>query len=93
MNECIHTLYRAGAGEICIVTLAVNQQGANYWSSNVPQVSCPQCGNKMHLLINSRDNSFFYACYDCRITRSFNYGRKLLEDTVNREYAQIRNAY
>ena len=87
MNECINTLYDAGAGEVYIVVLAVNQQGTNYWSSNEIQVSCPRCGNKMHLLINSRNKSFFYSCYDCNNTLNFDDGRVALEDSVNQEYS------
>ena len=87
MNECINTLCDAGAGEIYIVVLAVNQQGANYWSSNEIQVSCPYCGSKMHLLINSGNRSFFYSCYNCRETIDFSNGRKALEKYVDQEYS------
>ncbi len=87
MNECINTLYDAGAGEIYIIVLAVNQQGTNYWSSNEVQVSCPRCGNKMHLLINSGNKSFFYSCYDCSKTMNFLDGRVELEEYVDQEYS------
>jgi len=87
MSECINTLYDAGAGEIYIVVLAVNQQGTNYWSSNEIQVSCPNCGGKMHLLINSGNKSFFYSCYDCGKTMSFLDGHEILEECVNQEYS------
>ncbi|MBP8968410.1 MAG: hypothetical protein KBG42_03915 [Lachnospiraceae bacterium] len=88
MNECINTLYDAGAGEIYIVVLAVNQQGTNYWSSNEIQVSCPHCGSKMHLLINSGSKGFFYSCYECRrSTMNFSDGREEVEEYVNQEYS------
>lgn len=85
INECINTLVSFGAGEIYVVALAVNQQGIPYWSSNEIFVSCPKCGGKMRLLINSSNMKFFYSCYDCHKNMSFAEGCKMLADSVNNE--------
>ena len=87
MNECISVLKEAGAGDIYIIVLAVNQFGIEYWSSNTMQVSCPKCGRRMRLFINSYNGSFFYSCSICRNTSlNFKDGRKKLEDSVNLEF-------
>jgi hypothetical protein len=39
----------------------------------------------MHLLINSKNRGFFYSCYECRNTKSFETGRLELCDQVNGE--------
>lgn len=87
IRECIDELKRAGAGDIYIVVLAINQLEGSYWTSNQVQISCPVCGEKMHLLVNSRDLSFFYSCYSCRnSTLGFDEAREELVDMVNKEF-------
>lgn len=41
MQECIRTLKVAGAKNVVVLALTVNQMGGNYWSGNQPVVSCP----------------------------------------------------
>lgn len=87
INECINVLSDAGAAKIFIVALAINQFGNEYWSSNSVQVSCPKCGSKMRLFVNSKDRSFFYSCLDCRQSSfGFSSGRRLIESLVNDEF-------
>lgn len=85
IRECIRELKRKGANQVFIVSLAVNQLGGAYWSSNVPAVSCPHCKYAMHLYINSKTNDFFYLCYNCHSTLDFEYGQKMISDQVNSE--------
>ena len=89
LRECVRVLKNKGAGKIIIIVLAVNQIHESYWSSIPAQVSCPRCGERMHLLVNSRNRRFFYSCYNCRSqTMDFEEGRKLVETLVNRETNQ-----
>lgn len=86
LRECVRMLKEAGAGSIIILVLAINQIHETYWSSIPAQVSCPNCGEKMHLLVNSRSKQFFYSCYGCRNqTMNFDTGRKQIVACVNRE--------
>lgn len=89
LRECVRVLKNKGAGKIIIVVLAVNQIHESYWSSIPAQVSCPRCGERMHLLVNSKNRHFFYSCYNCRSqTMNFEEGRKLVEVLVNSETDQ-----
>lgn len=85
MRECIKELYAHRASQIFIVALAINQIQGSYWSADPPQVSCPNCGEKMQLLINSHTKDFFYSCYSCNQTLDFENGRNILCDCVNSE--------
>lgn len=85
MRECVSVLKECGAEQVSIVVLAINQIQGYYWSSDVAQVSCDGCGDKMHLLINSKNKTFFYSCYKCHSTKSFDIGREELFDKVNSE--------
>ena len=87
LRECIRTLKKSGAGTIIILVLAINQIHESYWSSFSAQVSCPRCGEKMHLLINSNTKQFFYSCYGCARTMNFHDGRQKIITYVNREIA------
>lgn len=86
MRECIEELYSHGASQIFVVALAINQIQGTYWSADPAQVSCPNCGEKMQLLINSHTNGFFYSCYNCHQTLDFEKGRTILCDCVNSEW-------
>ena len=89
LNECINVLFEAGAAKVFAVVFAINQQGREYWSSNTIQVSCPNCGAKMILLINSYNKKFFYSCPECRRTSmDFEDGRKTIELLVNEEFKE-----
>lgn len=85
LREAIRTLKNAGANKIFIIALAINQVRETYWSSNVAQVRCPKCGNRMHLLINSHSRELFYSCYDCSATLDFIQGRNQIINWVNQE--------
>ena len=87
IKECIDIIRRCGASAVYALALAVNQPAWNYWSSDPVQVSCPSCGNKMHLLVNSHNREFFYSCYDCSKTLDFIYGRQQIIKRVNSEFA------
>lgn len=86
VEECIRTLKAAGAANIVIVVLAINQIGRNYWSSNQPCVVCPNCGKKMHLMVNSNNKNFFYLCYDCSDIIDYEVGRTQLIEKVDQEF-------
>lgn len=81
--ECVRTLKKAGIHHIFIVILGINQMQGNYWSSDVIEVKCPKCNEKMSLLINGKNKSFFYKCNGCNKTLDFKDGRKMLYDTIN----------
>lgn len=85
IRECVTTLIQSGADKVSIVVLAINQKQGYYWSADVAQVSCNSCGEKMHLLINSNNKNFFYSCYNCRNTKSFDAGRMELFEQVDSE--------
>ena len=85
MRECVSVLKECGAEQVSIVVLAINQIQGYYWSSDDAQVRCDNCGDKMHLLINSRNKDFFYSCYKCHSTKSFETGRTELYEEVNSE--------
>lgn len=84
--ECIRSLKKVGAENVVVVVLAINQIGRTYWSFNQPGVICPKCGEKMHLMINSNNKSFFYLCYDCSDTMGYEAGRMQLIENVNQEF-------
>ena len=87
IRECAKELKRKGVNEIYIIVLAVNQIQGNYWSSEQPQITCPACDDKMHLLVNSHNRNFFYSCYNCRNkTFSFEEGWKALCDYIDNEF-------
>ena len=88
IDECITTLRNAGVVDVYIVVLAVNQPELSYWSSNGIQISCPKCGSKMRLLVNSYSKSLFYSCCDAKCDESMNYneGRKRLINDINNEF-------
>ncbi len=85
IKECVRTLMRSGVNQLFIVVLGINQLQGNYWSSEVAEVTCPECKSKMHLLINGRNKNFFYSCYSCGKTLNFEDGRNLLCENVNAE--------
>ena len=85
IKECVRTLWEGGVEHVFIIVLAINQLQGNYWSSDMVQVTCPKCREKMCLLVNGKNRSFFYLCYACRKTLSFEEGRELLCNDVNSE--------
>ncbi|MCM1286904.1 MAG: hypothetical protein NC240_01240 [Clostridium sp.] len=85
IRECIRTLKYVGVNQVFVVVLGINQLQGNYWSSDVAQVTCSNCGKKMHLLINSKQKTFFYSCYQCNRTLDFEMGRNILCNNVNSE--------
>lgn len=87
MRECIKELRSHGASKIFVIVLAINQLGGIYWSTDPAQVSCPDCGDQMKLLINSHTNGFFYSCYNCRRKLGFEKGRTILCNRINSEWS------
>ena len=88
IQECVRALKEAGAENVFAVVLAVNQLGGNYWSANYPMVKCPKCGDKMKLLVNSKNKKFFYSCPNCRnSTLDYFGGQQRLIASVNLEVA------
>lgn len=87
LRECVEVLKMGGAEEVYALALAINQQSWNYWSSEPVQVCCHDCGEKMHLLVNSRDLTYFYSCYSCRAkTKDFSDARREIINKVNAEF-------
>lgn len=86
IKECIKELKKCGADNVYIVAMGVNQKKGTYWSSAEPRVSCPACGEKMKLFINSSNKQFFYSCPECNKTLSYDEGNKSLCDLVNAEF-------
>lgn len=85
IKECVETLLNKGANKVYVVVLAVNQFKGSYWKSSNPEVNCPRCDDKMHLLVNSNTGEFFYSCYNCSSTLSYHEGKKLLLSSINTE--------
>lgn len=83
IKECVRELRRSGANRVDVIVLAVNQLGGTYWSSEIPTVSCPMCGEDMRLLINGKNKQFFYSCLNCRKTISFETGWNSLCEKIN----------
>ena len=51
-------------------------------------VKCPKCGDKMKLLVNSKNKKFFYSCPNCRnSTLDYFRGQQRLIASVNLEVA------
>lgn len=92
IRECIHELNNHGTSQIFVIALAINQMQGTYWSADSAQVTCPNCGKKMHLLVNSHSRHFFYSCYSCNNTLSFEAGRAELYDIVNSECFRLMTA-
>lgn len=88
IQECIRVLKKARAEDVIVVVLAVNQLGGTYWSSNQPIIDCPKCGEKMHLLVNSKNKNFFYSCYNCRNAMDYVMGKNQLIEKVNDEFCE-----
>lgn len=87
IKESIRELKRVGAEEVYVVVLAINQLAGSYWRSEWPQVSCPKCGGKMRLLINSNNGKFFYSCKTCPNTYvGFDRARDMFYDDTNNEF-------
>lgn len=89
IQECIRVLEKAGAEDVIVVVLAVNQLGGTYWSNSQPIIDCPNCGERMHLLVNSQNKQFFYSCYNCGKTVNYASGKTHLVDIVNNEFEYI----
>lgn len=89
MKECVRELKNHGVSKTYIIALAVNQVQGAYWAADSVQVSCISCGGKMNLLVNSNTKEFFYSCYNCRRTLSFEDGRTRLYDCVNAESESV----
>lgn len=85
IRECISVLKKNGAKKISIIVLGINQFQRSYWSSEVVNVSCDRCGERMRLFINSGSKNFFYSCSNCKATTDFFSGRSLLYEKVNSE--------
>lgn len=88
IQECIRVLKKAGAEEVIVVVLAINQLGGTYWSSNQPIIDCPKCGEKMHLLVNSKNKNFFYSCYNCGNAINYVIGKNQLIEKINDEFCE-----
>lgn len=74
--ECAKQLYLAGASKVTVVVLGVNQFSNEFVIQR--HATCPKCGGRMLLRINSRTNVAFYGCekfYDrenhCAYTEDF----------------------
>lgn len=62
---CVDALFEANANSVYVISLAINQTGCSYWSSEIPIVACPICKEGMSLRINSMDSNLFFSCYNC----------------------------
>lgn len=100
LRECIRILRNAGAEEILVVVMAINQLDTPYWSTAHPKVSCPVCGNKMILLVAGKGTgkgNFFYSCMGCyhnkrqRSSLGFSVGWRTLLEEENKKIAEARN--
>lgn len=63
LKACIRELKAKGAREVICIVLGINQLGGTYWSSDAPELYCQDCGNKLKMMVNSNDRSFFYTCF------------------------------
>ena len=90
LRECINELKWCGVQQVFVIVLGVNQQNREYWTSAKAQVSCPNCGEAMHLLVNSNNKNFFYSCYQCGKTLNFENGMEILHKQVNAEFENIQ---
>lgn len=73
LRECTIVLKNAGAEEIIIVALAINQFGSSYWNTDLPKVKCPSCGSGMKLFVagqGPKKGQFFYTCKECFINNN-----------------------
>jgi predicted amidophosphoribosyltransferase len=87
IKACVNILKKSGAEKVLVVALAINQKQGNYWSFLEPSISCPNCGSKMKLLINSINHGYFYSCFECKgKSISFEAARQQLIDNVNFEF-------
>ena len=84
IKECVRTLINKGAEDVFIIVLGINQIG-NYWSSNEVKVKCPKCGEKMYVLVNSNNKSFFYSCGNCRSSLNYDVGIRSIQDIVDKD--------
>jgi len=64
IRACVEQLQKQGSKSVLVIVLAINQIDGSYWSSAQPYIHCPICDAKMHLLVNSKNQSFFYSCYE-----------------------------
>lgn len=85
LKACIRALKEKNVEQIYIVVLGINQLQGIYWSSNEPQICCPKCNDKMHLLINCSTKQYFYSCYSCGQTMNFDIAFMKLVENVNNE--------
>lgn len=86
LRECAKTIRNAGASEVILLVLAINQKETEYCTANQPVIVCPQCGSTMNLLINSSKGSMFYACGNCKNTVGYKQARRILLEQINREF-------
>lgn len=100
LRECIRVLRNAGAEEILVVVMAINQLDSAYWNTDFPKVRCPVCGSKMSLFVagkGTKKGKFFYSCMDCYHKKGSNspldfsagWGKFLEEE--NRKFTETRN--
>lgn len=70
LEACARALYDVGAESVSFFVFAINQYEQSGLTSEYAAV-CPSCGHNLHLIINSRNCSPFYACPECRMTYNF----------------------
>jgi hypothetical protein len=100
LRECVRVLRNAGAEEVLVVVMAINQLGSSYWNTDLPKVSCPVCGNKMTLFVSGKGDKkgkFFFSCMDCYYNKrsntslDFPVGWETFLEEENRKFAEVRN--
>jgi DNA-directed RNA polymerase subunit RPC12/RpoP len=95
IEECIKELKSHGADEVVVILLAINQfRTGSYWSTDMPQVTCPECGTKMLLQVSGSGN-FFFSCINCwsnhkkSVSMNFSEGWKQVCDAENEKFDKL----
>lgn len=100
LRECVRVLRGAGAKEVAIVVMAINQMEASYWNTELPKVSCPLCRARMMLFVAGQGNKrgeFFYSCMNCYHDKQpspsldFSVGWETFLTEENRKFTEARN--
>lgn len=89
LKECSRALKNAGAEEVYLLVLGVNQKEIEYGTANQPRVCCPKCGTPMKLFANSSNRSLFYSCRECGVSSGYEKEKAKLLTQINQEFTKV----
>lgn len=82
-KECARVAFQAGAKQVTIAVLAINQE--INWPDNM-LLACPRCNSPMHIRFNGRSRMPFFGCRSyphCKHTEYYQTGISIIRQTAS----------